>query len=292
MMNLSPNQLPNFDVHTEPVGPRWTKWISRSDNYLVAMDITDAKRQCALLLHFAGEDVHEIYETLTVPDPEPTSGETAYESMKSALKNYFEPKRNVHYEIYMFQSARQEPNESLDEFVTRLRKLAKHCEFTNTDREIQSRIIQGCISDKLRRKALLEEMTLSALLSAGRVMENAEKQAKEIENQHKQNHQSTVNRVLSRNDQQRQNNRKPQHNTHNQYSNSTICGLCGGKYTHPGGQNSCPARGKDCYSCGKKNNFSKMWRQQSSTVNNQRPSTYHNQIRPTTNHHRPTNIRD
>ena len=41
-------------------------------------------------------------------------------------------------EIYNFRSYKQKEGQSLDEFVTELRKLAKNCEFTDTDKEINS----------------------------------------------------------------------------------------------------------------------------------------------------------
>ena len=54
-MAAAPLSFPPFDPDIEPhtVGSRWEKWLDRFENYLVAMDITDGKRQKALLLHFA-----------------------------------------------------------------------------------------------------------------------------------------------------------------------------------------------------------------------------------------------
>ena len=61
--------LPNFaefDVHSDgAVGTRWKKWLARFRNLLLALDVDDAKRQRALLLHYAGESVSEIFETLS-----------------------------------------------------------------------------------------------------------------------------------------------------------------------------------------------------------------------------------
>lgn len=43
---------------------------------------------------------------------------------------------------------RQQENESVDQFCTRLRQKAERCEFTNKEDEITSQIIQGCTSRK------------------------------------------------------------------------------------------------------------------------------------------------
>lgn len=53
--------FPTFVVHTEgSTATRWKKWKERFENLIVAMNITDKKRQKALLLHYAGEEVHDI----------------------------------------------------------------------------------------------------------------------------------------------------------------------------------------------------------------------------------------
>ena len=66
--------FPAFEVIWDPsnLASRWEKWINRLTNYLTAMNITDTKRQKAMLLHFAGEQVHDIFDTLPV-DPVPAS---------------------------------------------------------------------------------------------------------------------------------------------------------------------------------------------------------------------------
>jgi hypothetical protein len=62
--------------------------------------------------------------------------------------------------------------------------LAAQCEFHNVNNEVKSAIIQNCRSELLRRFALREEhLTLEALLSKARALENREKQAQGIEKQ-------------------------------------------------------------------------------------------------------------
>nr|XP_034319592.1 uncharacterized protein K02A2.6-like [Crassostrea gigas] len=135
--------FPKFPVHAEgAIGTRWRKWVQRLENLFVGMKITDNKRKRALLLHYAGEEVYDIFDTFA-----DTGNDENYDQAKDALKNYFEPKVNKEYE-----------------------------------REIKSQIIQSCTSSKLRRKALSEEMTLNKLLETARTLELAEKQASGIEN--------------------------------------------------------------------------------------------------------------
>ena len=65
------------------------------------------------------------------------------------LDEYFAPKKNIDYEIFQFRQAVQLKDETVDQFATRLRKLATYCEFTELDRELKSAIIPNCHSKRL-----------------------------------------------------------------------------------------------------------------------------------------------
>ena len=43
-------------------GPKWEKWIRRLELLFTGMNINDSGRKRALLLHYAGETVFDIYE--------------------------------------------------------------------------------------------------------------------------------------------------------------------------------------------------------------------------------------
>ncbi len=93
-----------------------------------------------------------IYSTHALPD----TGDD-YRTAQTKLDEYFSPKKNVDYEIFQFRQAAQAPGEAVEQFTTRLRKLAANCEFHDVNKEIKSAIIQNCQSKRLRRYALREE---------------------------------------------------------------------------------------------------------------------------------------
>ncbi|CAC5368523.1 unnamed protein product [Mytilus coruscus] len=152
--------FPSFPVHENNAEIRWRKWISRLENLFIGLNIKDSKRQRALLLHYAGEDLNEVFDTLD------NTGEDF-----AAAKH---------------KQAKQTSDETIDSFHTRLRQLAANCEFTETSKEVKSQIIQGCHSTRLKRKALREYTTLGGLISSARALELSEKQATEIEQSDKQ----------------------------------------------------------------------------------------------------------
>ena len=99
-----------------------------------------------MLLYQAGTETQEIFETLADTGND-------YATAKTKLDEYFSPKKNVTYEIFQFRQATQQTGESVEQFATRLRKLAANCEFDNVDKEIISAIVQHCLSKHLRRFA-------------------------------------------------------------------------------------------------------------------------------------------
>lgn len=100
---MASNGLPHFaefDVYTDSAntGVRWKKWLSRFTNMMVAMDVSSRARQRALLLHYAGEQVYEIFETL--PD---TGASDDFDKACEKLTAYVSPKKNIEYEVYQFR---------------------------------------------------------------------------------------------------------------------------------------------------------------------------------------------
>ena len=62
----------------------------------------------------------------------------------------------------------------MDGYGRRMGNLAEYCEFQDNDREINSQIIQGCESARLRRRTLREpDMTLKILFDTVRAIDIA-----------------------------------------------------------------------------------------------------------------------
>ena len=159
---MEKNVLPKFDCFSNPatIGPRWTRWLTSFELYadgkgLIISEGTTAatkQRRRALLLHLAGPDVQEIFTTLTE-----TGDATNYASAVEALNAYFVPQVNSAFARQTFHRITQNPGETVQQFVTRLRKAAKDCDFgTDTDNQIRDAVLNKCTSTYIKRK-LLEE---------------------------------------------------------------------------------------------------------------------------------------
>ena len=239
-----------FDVHSDgDVAQRWDKWIDKLRNLFVAANIKDTKRQRALMLHYAGDDVYDIFQLLTdMSDDFVTASEK--------LKAYFEPKKKVTFAVYNFRQAKQNREEGIDAYVTRLRNLAIACEFADTSFEIKHQVIQNCLSQGLRRKALKDDsFTLEHILLEARSLELSEAQAKQIEGESV----APVYKVQKHRSYQR----KPQQKERSSGQPSNKCFNCGGNYPHD--DTPCPAKGKTPSYCKKTEPFCKILQRQEET---------------------------
>jgi hypothetical protein len=120
------------------VAERWKKWKQAFGFYIVATGVTAANQKKAVLLHVAGPEVQEVFGTLGLPDT------ATVEQVLDCLDGYFAPKRNFRYERFVFRQIEQGPAETVDAFVTRLKKAASTCDFTDVEDVIIDQVISRC----------------------------------------------------------------------------------------------------------------------------------------------------
>ena len=106
----------------------WITWMEDFEMFLTASGIKDDTQKRTLLPYQAGSRVHEIFRQLA------DRGDAHdYKIAKDKLRDYCEPQKNRRYEVFKFRQAKQEPNETLDQFHTGSRVLAQTCSFNDTD---------------------------------------------------------------------------------------------------------------------------------------------------------------
>ena len=176
----------------------------------------------------------------------------------SALNTYFKPQANTAVERSFFRNTEQLPNETIEQYIIRLRQRAETCEFGNNaaiDERIRDQVIDKCLNHNLRRK-LLEKartLTLAILRETAKAFEDSARQAKAIET-HMQRVQGNdadrdhrVQFVKKKPSGARSSNLKP----------SNLCFSCG-QERHIRTDPKCPARGKKCRKCKLIGHYEKM----------------------------------
>lgn len=127
MKSIEIGGIQRFDPNVNNVEFRWKKWLRGFELYAVRKGVTRADQKKALLVHSAGNEVQDIYFTLTETDP--GENQNVCDVACKLLTDHFSPMTNVPCERSLFRSTGQQINETIEQFITRLREQAEYCNF-------------------------------------------------------------------------------------------------------------------------------------------------------------------
>ncbi|CAK1596120.1 unnamed protein product [Parnassius mnemosyne] len=248
-----------FDCEGDPtsISFRWDKWKRALEIYFVATNTNAQITKRAMLLHFGGMALQDIYFNIPgahVTNPDATD---VYDTAIKKLDEYFSPKQSYLFERHIFRLMKQEPNEKFEKFLVRLRRQSSKCNFANADENLIDQIIEKCSSTKLRKNILVlgDTATIEKIVAEANSLETVERQLNEFHDR-----QSTTTTTLNKIDTK----------TTKLYSKKEVnfCSRCGSK-SHKNDNSSCPAINVNCMKCGFKGHFQKHCR----TRANKRKST-------------------
>ena len=97
--------------------------------------------QVNTLLHVAGPEAIRIYNTFEYNEEEDRED---VNTLLNKFDEHFLPQKNLSYERHIFHTRMQQPGETIDEFVTDLKRKAATCDFGELqDSFVKDRIIMG-----------------------------------------------------------------------------------------------------------------------------------------------------
>lgn len=105
----------------------------------MAKGITHCAQKRGLLLHCAGTEVQELFETLQDPGPLEEAEEDNIDEYQKALQTldaHFSTKLKEHYERHVFRNVKQEEGEMVDQFITRLLCQAENNKYYNSQLQL------------------------------------------------------------------------------------------------------------------------------------------------------------
>lgn len=260
--NLNLPNFPTFDLsETDTVPSRWKKYKQRFELLCTAIGVAEENQKLAMFLTYVGDDTYEIFENTKSSDI-PTFNEVI-----EAMDKHFEPQTNKSYETFLFRQIKQLDGENLNQFYIRLKEQASKCGFTDPDLNIKQQIELSTTNNKLRIYSFQNQgKTLQELLTIGRTYEQTRKQVEVLTKTKLKEDDGEEENVNFANKRRFGKNNYSERGMSN--NNKKSCFRCGGKFPH---KTQCPALGKTCNSCSKKNHFATVCKTRQKRGGNPKP---------------------
>ena len=105
-----------------------------------------------------GEDAEDALSSTNIS----TDDRKSYAEVMAKFDGFFQIRKNIIYEGARFNRRIQEPDESVEQFITNLYHLAEHCEYGNlSNKMIRDHIVVGIKDSTLSERLQLDpELTI------------------------------------------------------------------------------------------------------------------------------------
>ena len=154
-----------FDCIGEPatLAQRWDKWKADVELYVATSRVEDKVQKRALLLHLAGPRVRKTFKKYL---DEVKGHAKEIDKAMTCLSNHFEVKKNIPLARLKMLTSKPNPGETINNFVTPLKRLAEHCNYgEEEDNHVRDIVIFHVTNKELKSKFYREEsLSLSKLL--------------------------------------------------------------------------------------------------------------------------------
>ena len=256
--------IPSPMVCTGDKVANWEFFRQQYEDYEIAigLDKRSQKIRLATLRSVMGRECMQIFMNLKLTDDERKDVNTCME----ALQAHFKPKWNVVYERYIFNLCSQNSDESIDEFLTRIRKLSSTREFSTLTYElICDKLVLGIRDETTKLRLLQEEnLTLNKALNICRASEVANVQTKAMKASTSEVEGVNVLRTrpykkVTTKPPTKASKATPNYKQQAQKQTNITkrkCYHCGCDQGHK--LKECPAYGQTCNNCGKQNHFASV----------------------------------
>lgn len=245
------NILKPYRFSTEPnsisATSEWKHWFSTLQNYIISIEPPPSESQKLRILTNCIS--HNVYEYVSL------SG--TFNDAISILKTIYVKPVNEVFARHKLATRRQQPGESIDQYLLALASLGKECQFKavtaekNRDDSVRDAFISGLQSLAIRQR-LLEKISLTLEEAAGQARSLELAQAQSL----------SFGPPLHINALPTEPSEGSSAESQTLASTQQKCYFCG-RDKHP--RNSCPANNSICSHCSKKGHYSKVCRSPASS---------------------------
>ena len=128
MDKLTPPEAQNLEKNN--LANAWRRWKQHFEVFSLASGLSEKgeKVQVAPLLHIAGPDALEVYNTFTWEDE---NDKNKANKTLEKFEAYCIPRKKVTWQRHLFNTRNQSSDKSFDQYLTDLKTKAQSCEFND-----------------------------------------------------------------------------------------------------------------------------------------------------------------
>lgn len=267
----------NDAVDSQDLRREWEEWLRAFELTLELRNYETQHEKLVFLLASGGRGLQRIFYNLR-----PTSDEIypapvrvplmpieipEYDNAVKRLNRFFIGKRNERIELEVFRSIKQTADETINQFLLRLRAQAARCDFfEREEKEILQQITMGARDERVRDKGLEDVMSLDELINYAVNREVLLKQKGKARpfSEDPSTTAATVNQIRTKRQEytdrsDAKNGPTVSYRQRMERRGQAECSRCGSSY-HRTESTNCYARNARCNSCGKLGHFSRKCR--------------------------------
>lgn len=165
-------------VQFDPAKEEWTSYVERLNYYLIANDVSEDTKKCAILMSGCGPTVYKIIRSLVDADTRKT---IKYDELLTLLADHFDLSLHPLYRFKFYNRIRAK-GETIAAYVAALRALAEHCEFGEyLKMMLRDRLVCGVNHEGIQCRLLTEKnLSYDKALEIALSTEAAAKGSKDI----------------------------------------------------------------------------------------------------------------
>lgn len=228
--------------------PNWERFISQFETFrlLTELDRKPGKIQVASLKYCLGPESEDVLKTFNLSDEDIVD----YSIVLDKFKSYFSPRKNVLRLRRQFYRRTQHSSEDCEAYLRALFVAAEHCNFSDKKESIRDQFVSGIADDDLAEKIELLYHTKDGNLTLDDVVEYSRTYNDVRYGRKMEREQNAATKEIA----MVQKGKKTPISKGSEKKAGQSCKYCG--RDHP--PMKCPAYGKVCNKCSKRNHFANV----------------------------------
>ena len=234
----------------------WSKWKSRFEQFRFAsgLSASDDARQICTLLYCLGEEAEDVLKSTKITEDE----KKKYDSVLKSFDDFFKVRRNVIFERACFNRRVQKKDESVEQYIAVLHRMAETCDYGTdlTPDLIRDRLVVGIRDTKLAAQLQMDpKLKLEMAMTKVRQSEAAKEQRQQLQVGDSRADPIVLEVNKGGAHRGRRQSDKPQKpsGSRQKPTKQVKCKRCG--KNHQSGFDNCPAKDAQCFKCNRKGHF-------------------------------------